>query len=456
MTVGMIWPILLSGIEDEIPYGISINRLYLVASLEMVVAGADGTAGMVLRLHSYPADDSREGYWAPPNLQYRLDEKSEVDDNPGRLMRKCRNYQKKNAESIRRDIVLFAESFGLRDAVVELVSEAPILEVKPSINEPNKTNAFYQLRFTLRHVEWGSEVNLIDREGRYGFIHLSIGTEGQRIPAFSVEPERTKYGELLHLGKPLISSLQRILENPVELANLRGTILHEGDSILPTARSEEGLVVVADIAGYGRVLTVNYIGYIGDRENEQRKYQARVLSALEKALVDTGTTQVQTVGDGFVAAYPVPRNGDRLAKKITSTVANWTRAVRIVHRDVNRLLREAGNPQCLGSRIAINFGNYEWGRINGFGSFSPAFNGRAVVDAARLEQGLNGYMATEVEAERISADAHLMAVAPSLSKDVRNVEDKLNELGWTRLDPTELRAKEKVFEMVDVFAWEEC
>ena len=444
-------PRLMTGAEPKLPKGIAVSGLYLVASLEAVLD--DGaTSGLLLRLHSYPRDPGREGYWATPNLQFRVDGDDEPPQTPVGIAQAFARYQAEQQSAIEHAVVLLAESFGLRGVCLSLVDDGLCFEVKPSINEPTVINAFRTLRFTLRRVSPGSEANLVDREVRHGFVTIPLTTGGHSKQSAVEDLEENSDGELLYLGKPLISALQRMLGNPSELLRLSLTALRVDR--LSTVRRDSGIIAVADFAGYGAILNGTFTGMFNDPDAARKEYQTRVLGTLERSLTYPGTTQVQTVGDGFVAAYPVGTRSEQLAAKLVTVISRWTETVRIVDKDLNGALAKSNNLARLGSRMALTSGRYEWGRINGLESFAPAFTGSAVVEAARLEQALNTYMTQACGEGSLPKASHLLAIGEPLVGHADMLRESLKALGWLFRDPShDLRAKEVTFAVNRILVW---
>ena len=459
---------LISDTSTQLPRKVRVNALYVVASLEIAIKDNDGT-GLALRLHSYPADLLREGYWSPPNLQYQVNKNYEAPQDVAGIYRHFHGFltvEKK--KSMSENLGLLAESFGLRGAVVELVNSDYVMELKPSINQPSVTNAFCTVRFALTHLQEASEANLVDREGRHGFVLLPLDDVdvAQRVHE-KVDASGT--GELTrhYLGKPVISGLHEILNGQLAVHEMRERAIDVQK--VATRRSELGIIAVADVAGYGRVLATKFIGLVGEPERERRIYQARVLSALETALTATGTTQVQTAGDGFVAGYPTGTDPRVVRDTFFEILRQWTATVRLIEK-INDALGRANNERRLGSRIAMGHGEYEWGRINGLGSFSPAFNGNTVVRTARLEQGVNAYVVNltekqpvnDVPTQEIDLDSapapepavHVLAIDPEFVSAYLSEENAaFAELGWEAVGHHTLESKETVIEGARLFRW---
>lgn len=439
--------------DYAIPDGVTVSNLYVVSSLEISVADKTGT-GLALRLHSYPSDTLRPGYWAPPNLQYPVNNGYDAPQQTHEIVAEMETFVQGHAAAMREDLTLLAESFGLRGAVIDRVQEDYVVELKPSINQPAIINAFCTVRFALRRgLREGSEANLVDREGRHGFVLLPLDGPARQI---QVRERRDTAGTNQHslyfLGKPIMSGLHHILKDRVRVDAMRRRAIDV--TLVETRLAQRGIVAVADVAGYGRVLNSEFLGLMTDPNTERREYQSRVLGALETALTATGTTQVQTAGDGFVAGYPTA-DDERVLDTLMDVIQHWTDSVSIID-GINERLASAGNRLRLGSRIALHFGNYEWGRINGMGSFMPAFNGPAIVDTARLEQGLNSYVNDSASTAEVSEPQHSLVLSDAVFSDAPGVRlESLEALvashGWRYEGVICLRAKERDIDGVHLF-----
>lgn len=439
----------------ELPPGVHISYLYVVASLEIAIKDRVGS-GLALRLHSYPRDTSSEGYWAPPNLQYRLDH--EAPPEVKKMVEDLHEYVKSNHEVMAKNLVNLAESFGLRGAKVERVEGDPITELKPSINNPGVNSAFCTVRFALTDLKERSETNLVDRDGRHGFIFFPLtGPATERIRNYQ-DLGGTGLVSRHYLGKPVISGLQHLLDYPIVVSGILGRAINVEE--VKTHRKQNGLIVAADIAGYGKVLVSEYLGLMSNPTSERSEYQRRVLSALESAFTAAGTTQVQTAGDGFIAAYPVGDLASDFDEVFINVVENWTKTVNLVSGEINSALATANQKGRLGTRIGISAGEYEWGRINGLESFAPAFNGPAIVRTARLEQGLNnamrkGFLKQNGKKKvQIRSDEHYLAFDPEGSRKLSlSAISRLDNLGWRSLGEFALSAKEFQGNDIQVFSW---
>lgn len=437
-----------------------VSHLYVTATLEMVLRDTTHE-GMVLRLHSYPSSSEYEGYWAPPNLQYKVEPKDEAPPGREEVLEAFDHYQKTNARSIKEDIERLAESFGLRGVEVERVGSS-LVEAKPSINNPEITNAFSTMRFVLTKARKHSYANLVDPDGRYGFVVLPLPADPSdpRI-RIDYDPNGTGKKCRFFLGKPVISGLNMLLDDVEAVRNLHG---HATDvSKIEKHRTQFGLLAAADIAGYGEALQVTLMGLLSDPEVERSTYRRRVLGALETALTAMGSTQVQSAGDGFVAGYPCTGSGSVvLAESLDRILRPWTATLRTIANEINPVLTGSSKLQGLGSRMAIDAGVYQWGRINGIGSFFPSFDGSTVITAARMEQALNQSMidpkmaALQMEDGRtvtLRKQGHYLALSPAVAMVAETLSGTLMEAGWTLIGRCVLESKKLVIENVLVLEW---
>jgi hypothetical protein len=71
---------------------------------------------------------------------------------------------------------------------------------------------------------------------------------------------------------------------------------------------------------------------------------------------------------------------------VTRLISYWRRFLELLER-LNKDIRDPG--LAMGSRMALHYGAYLYGRIGFRRSFAPTFDGASVVEVARLEQGLS-------------------------------------------------------------------
>jgi hypothetical protein len=170
--------------------------------------------------------------------------------------------------------------------------------------------------------------------------------------------------------------LRKLRERAIPLQ--RGHFRHE----------EEGLLCTADLAGYGTALRyaqeqMHGFGFRGEQMAEL--LQSSVIRQFDIIFSQLGVSQIRTLGDGFMAAFPKRVFPDTV-DVVTRLISYWRRFLEMLER-LNEDIRDPG--LAMGSRMALHYGAYQYGRI-GFGrSFAPTFDGASVVEVARLEQGLS-------------------------------------------------------------------
>jgi hypothetical protein len=151
-------------------------------------------------------------------------------------------------------------------------------------------------------------------------------------------------------------------------------------------RRESGLLCAVDLAGYGTALSYaleNMHSFNDSPAAIQDTFRKSVAAQFAQMLGRLGVMQVQTAGDGFLATFPA--RVFELRGTIDRLLREWGTVVARV-KQLNSSIR---NPDYqVGSRMALHFGDYEYGRTCGARSINPAFDGAAIIEVARLEQAL--------------------------------------------------------------------
>ncbi|HEY5854080.1 MAG TPA: hypothetical protein VIW24_08525 [Aldersonia sp.] len=449
--------------RDGLPDSQPVARLCVVLSLEISVKTGDKTA-LILRLHSYPPVlngrttmlGNAEGYWSCPNLQFPLDLTESVyseDEILGRFEDNLRQREQEYERAVKR----LAESFGIRD--VDLVSRGDLLEVKPSNNDPTNINAYYTLRYGLKRAAKESYYNLTDIEGRHGFVYLPVWNKEYPREMFDADPNGTGSMCLRYLGKPAISGLTRILEEYQSRRRIIAEAINVADT--PFQRRSRGIICAADVAGYGTALAEQLILLHTSQDAHREQFRRNVFENLEAVLSSLNTLEIQTAGDGFIAALPEWKYRGTETDALNEFLRQWTTAVSRIENEINKGVTSPSAR--VGSRIALLAGEYTWGRINGIASFMSTFDGEHVVKTARLEQGLSRLIA-EGTAEhggktiRLSKRGHYAAIDSAAIDSVDEITSPGFSHGgkWRYLGRHPLRSKEynpKPSEYSHVFEW---
>jgi class 3 adenylate cyclase len=426
------YEILDNGTPDEWRLSVPPAQVWVISTLEITVHQDAGRPHLLLTFPSYSLGtgaEHDEGYWSTPFVAYPVDTSYSPPTTVGSLRRRIDlTMAGRNTEA---EINHLAYLLGLRDTTVTPLGD--FLELKVSPRTPALVKAYRIIRYGLSSVDEACLRNIADPDLRRGYVFL---------PLFGGDSVHERYSEAHRrveqwfLGKPLMSNIQHVVSTP----GLRGKLESLAVS-LPRelfARPEQGLLVAVDLAGYGTALKYareQMHSFGSDAKSIQAVFRKSIGTYFDRMLGQLGAMQVQTAGDGFVAAFPA-RVFDDLAGLVADLLVQWRQFVGEIGR-LNLEIREEGLR--VGSRMALHFGEYEYGRIGGITSFVPAFDGASIVEVARLEQGLAGAM--REPREGLCPKGHYVAVSQAL-------RGRLGE-GWSapdgladRVGVLELEAKE--------------
>ncbi|QXJ21304.1 hypothetical protein AGRA3207_002143 [Actinomadura graeca] len=360
------------------------SQIWVISSLEITVRQG-GRTYLLLTFPSYPlktGNDSPlhdEGYWTPPFVAYPVPMSFSPPTTVGSLQRSA--AERCDSVNLAGDLSHLAYQMGLRDT--ELEYRGSFIELKRSPRSPELVKAYKIVRYGLVGVDAACQRNLADPDMRRGYVYLPLdGYEEMTRPVHSAFHGRT---ERWFLGKPLISDVEHIVSDK----GARSTMTASAIEIDPAmfSRRESGILCVVDLAGYGAALKYareNMHSFSETTNVIQETFRKSIASQFDQMLARLGTMQVQTAGDGFLATFP-RRSFDAACDVVDELLAEWRTVVQRVG-----LLNEAiKNPAYrVGSRMALHFGEYEYGRIGGVGSSAPAFDGAAIIEVSRLEQAL--------------------------------------------------------------------
>jgi hypothetical protein len=385
MSYAVITPVT----DEREPLVAAPSAIWILSTLEVAIKDKRD-ALFLLTFPSYaldrqpgaPAHD--EGYWAPPFVAYPVPLMYSPPTTVGSVRKLIGESLQKI--SLQGDLAHLCYQMGLRDVLLERREE--FLELKVSPRSPSLIKAYYIVRHGLISADAACLRNLADPEVRRGYVYLPIEEERGVAPSkrFCAAHGRD---EAWFLGKPLQSNVQYVLSSPERRTAIAAKSLEIDESLF--ARKEIGIVCVADLAGYGSLLK-----YAGDVMHSFREagsqaqdfFRQEVAEQFQMMLGELGVTQLQTAGDGFIAAFPsrVFASAEETRNQIA---IRWNELLKQIE-NLNKSVREASRK--VGSRLVLHYGKYRFGRIGGPRSFSPAFDGDTIITAARLEQGLGALM----------------------------------------------------------------
>ncbi|WP_461046775.1 hypothetical protein [Terrabacter koreensis] len=405
----------------------------MIATLEIGIA-VDDEPFLVAQLSSYAlrnqglAAEHNEGYWAPPFVAYPVPFTFAPPSTLGSLTDHCSRAV--SEDGIARDMEQLAYRLGLRD--VSLVEREGFVEIKVSPRSPELVKAFSIRRFGLTRLSDDCIPNLADRDALFGFLYIPFvnGSAASGIRRFSALHQRD---EMWVAGKPIQSNLEHVLCDETMSSQILADAIPMGAADFLS--NDRGLVVACDLSRYGSALTLarsTMSGYLGSGEDAAETFARKVSSLLQDFIRSLGTIQVQLAGDGVIAALP-DRIGDAVPERFTRVVESWTRLIEGLET-LNA--RTSSSKFEVGSRMSIHYGEYQFGRISGPRSVVVGFNGRAVVEAARLE----GAMSEFFRVRSAEAPKHQGVISDEVAG--RLDESALEQLRRSEVSRASLSAKE--------------
>lgn len=384
----MTYQTISAGTPDSFPLDVAPSSTWIISTLEIVVS-VGREKYLLLTLPSYSLDNQPimvqhdEGYWAPPFMAYPVESGFSPPSTVGSIRRQARVV---SDAQISRDIHHMAYQMGLRD--VELESRESFIEIKVSPRTPGVVKAYVVLRHSLSSISQECLRNLADPEVRRGYVFLPINSE--RPSVVSRRPSSVhQRDESWFLGKPLQSNVDVVLEE-----NGRSRQLEANALPLPAtafARSEVGLIIACDLRAYGRALQyaeAEMAGFLGSGEQAADHYRREIAERFQEFAGTLGITQLQVAGDGLVAALPA-RLGLTVDEVLSEVGESWQRLVGSVN-ELNARIRD--NSIHVGSRLALHYGSYVFGRVAGPLSAVAGFDGASIIETVRMEQALAAAM----------------------------------------------------------------
>jgi hypothetical protein len=161
--------------------------------------------------------------------------------------------------------------------------------------------------------------------------------------------------------------------------------------------------------------------------------------AFSRLFLRSSIYQTHTAGDGILCAIP--------REELEADPARLRRFFMHYHQmldeieSINEALMSLGVSRSkpaprLGSRLAIHYGSYRFGKTSLFGSLAPAFDGASIIHAARLEAGLRDWLKGSGQTDA----RHTLAVSVAASAAVN---EHLDLQRWEQLAKGAfIRAKE--------------
>jgi hypothetical protein len=387
------------------------TQLWLILSLEICISDSFGCY-LLLTYPSYGiASPTSEGHWAPPFLGYPVETGYDVAETVGAVRRHFEHAEQ--YIDLQNAVHQLAYLLGLSSAEIERVGN--FTELKSSPRVPEQTKCYKIIRFRLRSVSARNFRNLADPECRKGYVF---------IPLDAVAENRLKLhkkcpGELFYLGKPIMSNVKVVLGDESERRSMAASAI-----ALDTALfygEHQGLLISADLSGYGNACqyaTSQMHSFNQSGSEIAASFRGSIASVFYEFLCAVGILQVHMAGDGFLAAIPEPNCDGNRASSITCILDAYA----VVLSRVSELNERIVDPKMkVGSRLAIHCGRYRFGRIALARSFTADFDGAAIIEVARLEQGLaaatKGRADIDPEFSAIVGAKHTIAISKAVGDE---------------------------------------
>jgi hypothetical protein len=413
---------------DEVRLDCTISAIYHLATLEVVVKDSMHNESLILVLGSYAIGSTvlaehGEGYWAPPNVATLV---PFMGHSSPSTVGSVRRTIKKNGPVKKKTLCemnQLAYSFGLKDT--QITYRGSFIEIKHSPRTPETIRAFCIERYCLTSVDSDSLRNLADPEVKYGMVYAPIDENHPYYKQVYSPSHQTQ--EKWFLGKPLQSNITHIFSQEDTVNQLREKTISIPSDFFHI--DDEGVICAIDISGYGRALTYAKEMHTFSTDGQAVMHEFR--QAINELLVTfantIGTTQLQIAGDGLICAFPKRLFSDSnyLFNKIIDI---WNTTIKSLE-DLNSKIND--DEKKVGSRIAIHYGLYKFGRISGTVNTSSVFDGECIIEAARMEQGLSN----SIEKGKYR---HLLATSQSELVSILNGENSK----WSSLGSILLQSKE--------------
>lgn len=391
-------------------------ELWLISTLEVTIRH-EGRPFFLLTYPSYSLSkthgaDIGEGYWTPPHVGFHVHFQYSAPGTVGRIKEAFSEFERKVdvEESMRQAAYLM----GLSDP--DISECGSFIELKTSPRSPNLVKCYKIMRFCVTGVGERSRRNLGDPECRKGYIFLPLEDMETVLTSRWSEPHGRN--QLFFLGKPLISNVEYIVGDAGRLAQTVDRAINLATSDF--FREENGILLCCDLAGYGTACkyATEEMGTFDLRGKEvATDFRESVAKMFYELLGRAGVSQVHMAGDGFIAAIPerLFLDGD-VVPVIHAFFDRYLELLKHVE-ELNTYIKDTSRH--LGSRLAIHFGPYRYGRIARARSIGADFDGASIVEVARLEAALRQYTKGPV---------HLGVAGEDSDADNRPVSVKHGEL----------------------------
>jgi hypothetical protein len=401
------------------------SELVLVAGLEIVVSDDYGDYLLIRNPHyeeielqgkSRPAKPE-DGFWSVPYITKTVNAHSGGFKHVAPAIELV--DQEVNAWKPQKLLEDYVRTFSF--GVPKIAPVGAFCELKHSWSQAHITKLYHIIRFSVS-LDSCSHRNLADAASRGGFAFIPIDGRFK-----TVTRRRTcsthQLKETLYLEQPLATNLSAVLEDEDGRRGLRSRAIKidRGHFV----RDQTGLLFCGDIAGYGAASAYaeDHMGGLTDADQGAILRDSATV-AFTDLFLDAGISEIHIAGDGFICAMPVEKPSEASAALKRFSVAYATYLARLEDLNARITAYFVKNPSAttdapqLGSRLAIHYGKYRYGKMSQAASLVTSFDGSDIVRVSRLEQGLRSVTkAPELAiANKIDGVLHTAAASRAVGK----------------------------------------
>lgn len=377
---------------DDLPdsHGLPVvpSELWILMTLEIVVRDQFGSY-LLLTLPSYPLASeglisATGGYWALPFCGFPVDRHYVSPENVGAVRRLF--TKREDTINWEDQIDHLAYIMGLTNPEYERVTS--FIELKRSPRSPETFKCYKIVRYCLKSSGQRGSRNLADPDCRKGYSFLPL----DRLKEVIVTRRCDAHGrsEWLYLSRPIMSNIVHVLQSDAGLKTLlaHSVLLERADFY----REEVGILSAIDLAGYGAACKYasEHMGSFGQRGAQiATTFRESVAHMFYAMCARAGISQAHMAGDGMICALPQRLFDGRGTKGALSDLLGSYNSFLDDIETLNSYISDTA--MRVGSRIALHWGEYRFGRIAQARSLGAEFDGANIVAVARLEAGLREF-----------------------------------------------------------------
>lgn len=424
------------------------TTLVIVATLEIVIKDDFGTSLLVIspRYEEVEVVDNElrtplpeSGHWTVPYISRSLESPSggykHIKATLAEVDKALKTWDPEPKLKVYADTIFR----GVND--IERIGG--FYELKQSWSQPQVTKLYriVRCRPDLANCEAGT---LADANSRKGIAYLPIDSRYEEVTRVRYCPLHRRE-ERLYQSQPIETNLCALVDHTEDRRGLKSQAIKLNRNAF--FRKYTGLLLCGDIAGYGAASS-----YAEDHMTDfSKRDHGAVLRdsatvAFTGLFLHTGVSQVHIAGDGFICAIPLAtslgactpdmaRNAlQYFADAYMKYVASLEHLSRELERHVESNAGVAPSSLVLGSRLAIHYGEYRYGKMTQAASLLTGFDGREIVAVTRLEEGLSIVRNTPklARAHAITGVAHVAAASKDALRAVggaRGLPESLQYMG---------------------------